>query len=45
MPRISLVNCTVADTFAGLINLFGRMALRSTLGSLLESIVASGISM
>ena len=43
--EISLVNCTVADTFAGLINLFGRMALRSTLGSLLESIVASGISM
>src|SRR5437667_2907387 len=44
-PEISLVNCTVADTFAGLINLFGRMALRSTFGSLLESIVASGISL
>jgi hypothetical protein len=35
----------VPDTFAGLINLFGRMALRSTLGSLFESIVSSGISM
>src|SRR5437660_10485108 len=41
---ISLVNGTVADTFAGLINLFGRIAFRATFGSLLLSIVASGIA-